>query len=786
MQLDSKRGATPQSTGTLAVAALLLAYAGLDAPSAWAVPDLELTVVANQVSGTTKVNFQITVKNTSTTEAVLPSACGPIDLFAFPDNPTLPDPSGSVPTALQLDPWNGLAIPPSDSYSTVWTQDYGKAATFHPWVLLDTWSFTQYAASCKVVESSKANNQWTTTLVVAPPPEKKADLTISKLSAQVIGSSVTYVATVQNLGDADVATPFHVDVRFDSVGCPPADWGPPATKPLGYGNVFASVDALAKGSTKDVLIQNAKPGAGDHTSCAVVDLDGVIVESTKANNFAGAPSFKVTDVPTKSADLVVTALDIKVEGSTVLYTATVKNQGDVASIPVGLDLYFNSLTAPVANQAGDVVLDVKPIAPGDTWVGAEQRLGAKDGVYKAWAFVDRQKSGVDAKPENNVLGPIGYTVSVGTPRPDLVITEVAWSLSKDGSSVHYDITIKNQGTADAKDVDIDVFYDWAASPDCTNPAEGLASAPHGYAKVASLPAGAAPVTLAFDWVGAPPGVHKAWVKLDCVLLIDEIDETNNDKGPYVVDVKPPPTEGCNLKITDFKSSVTCTRVAYSATFTNVGIGKCGKFQVDLYYDRANVPTPGSGGGDLTFVYADGLGPSETFNLDTKHDTAESQKYTSWIVLDSLLDLTETDEGDNVAFLSEIVVDSSACICPTNSKITKACACGDETFLEGYCCNGQFSLDPFATCSDVTGDAAPEGQGGDLRADATGAEAPKVDPELLGTGGITLKSKGSVVTEVKGGCQSGTRTPATGAVLLLALLAIALSVRSARRRLVRAR
>lgn len=756
----------------------------LGASGAWAqLPDLSVSFTWEQIPESTKVTFTVTVKNEADVPALtLMGPAGMVDLMFFPDNPT-------PPVSAEGKPEYQVPLPDiieaNGAWSHPYTIDYTVAGENKAWAMVDTLAFDPSTEAFAFPEQSKDNNLTSQTVTVAAPDGGLPDLIISNLTAEVTGPFVKYTATVQNVGTGLAPEGFKVDVLFDSPGgkCPPDAW---QTLPSAlFGDVFADVPGgLASGETKEVAILNAAPGAGTHASCAIVDLDSLVPESNEANNTFGPISYLVDSTPPPPApDLDVTLFSVQALLDQVTFKVQVKNVGDAPAGPFTVDLYGTSPSAPVAGQPTLHFWLVPALAPGDVWNGDYTWSGAPNGNHKAWAWADSADAVKDSFLENNLEGPYPYKVAVDEDKPDLVVQDAEWF--EVAGSIQYDVTIRNTGTATATNVDVDMFFSFPDLPDCQNPTDDLANAPHDYQTIASL-APDAQITLTFLWEDPEPGMHNGWVLIDCLANVDEQDKTNNADGPYIVEYIVEATEGPDLFVQDFKVHVDCTTVSYLVEITNVGDSAADPFQVDIFYDVVTNPGYGTEG-DKTFFYGDydedtgepikgtGLAVGDSIILETARKGAPSGTYATWVVVDTMYGVLETDEGNNIGGALDAVVDKEKCNCAQNVQITEACACGDQTVFEGYCCLGQWDVEPFDICEDEPGD--PEDpQDGD-QVSHTDTDSGGGDFSLDGPIAIYDVS-GQTLTELQeGGCSvSSTGQGVPIAAVLLALFVLALLAR----------
>ena len=750
-----------------------MALVGHGTPAiAAALPDLTVTVQANPIAGTTKVDFVVTVKNLSAVAPALPSNApsGFFDLVGFSDSDGTPDAATMAPDG-ELMLWAGIGLAPNQQYSTVWTVDYQVPGFYNAWVMVDSISFYTGLENAGLPETTKDNN------IVGPIPitiestssDPLPDLEISDASVAVMDQSANFILTVQNVGTLD-ADYFNVDVRLNTPNgeCPPPSWlSNPVTE---FGDVFKAVPSgLAMNKTVLVDFSATELSPGDYKACAAVDLDNTIEESKEGNNFYGVIPFTIEkEVVVGVPDLVATLKQVSSNDGTVTFTVEVVNASNAESGPFAMDLYYHSLTAPAPGQPIDQSFPIAGLAAGESWIKTHQYENAPAGTFKAWLWADRLNTVNESDDANNVDGPVGYQTLATGDLPDLIVEDVTTTVLDD--SILYEVTVRNAGAAPANGIDVDIFYSLDSNPDCNDLTGDLASAPHDYDMIFVLEPGNQ-MTLQFEWLVPPTGSHSAWVKLDCLGNIPETDETNNDHGPTTAAYEFIPSQGPDLAIADFKTKVDCTTIHYLAVVRNVGDESVGAFQVDIFKDYLDIPSFGNPG-DLTFYY-DGLEPNEEVLVETRWEEVPSGSYSAWVVADTMKTVTEASEGNNIGGPREPLIDAEQCACQDNIPITSAspCACGALTYYEGFCCDGEWGTEAMDKCGDSPGD---EGLPPDA-ADAGDTGQPDVD--AAGTHG-TVDSTGNQTWSVEAsGCTATTHPRQSEPIgILFALLLIGLITR----------
>jgi len=110
----------------------------------------------------------------------------------------------------------------------------------------------------------------------------------------------------------------------------------------------------------------------------------------------------------------------------------------------------------------------------------------------------------------------------------------------------------------------------------------------------------------------------------------------------------------NLEITAFTSSVVDTDVTYQVTVHNAGTVDVGAFWVDLFYDETAAPVVGTDYGDA-YQRVDSLTAGATQTLTFARTGAAPATYNSYAMVDSLGQIAEADETDNVDGPEVVVV-----------------------------------------------------------------------------------------------------------------------------------
>ncbi|QJW35328.1 discoidin domain-containing protein [Cellulosimicrobium protaetiae] len=221
----------------------------------------------------------------------------------------------------------------------------------------------------------------------APNPDLVVTSVTATPASPLESQAITLSAVVKNIGtQASAAT----DVAFTLNG------QTVATKPVG---------GLAAGAQATVTADVGARSAGSYTIGAVADAGGTVAEQNEGNNgYANPTPLVVTAVP--SSDLVPTLTwspSNPAAGSTVTFSATIANQGNVATSTAA-----HGLTVTVTNKAtGAFVRTLTGSASGAIAAGASSasvNLGtwtAANGNYDVKVVAAPDSTEVSAKQANN-------------------------------------------------------------------------------------------------------------------------------------------------------------------------------------------------------------------------------------------------------------------------------------------------------------------------------------------------------------------------------------------------
>jgi len=434
------------------------------------------------------------------------------------------------------------------------------------------------------------------------------DLVVSDFNVTVAGSTVTYSATVCNNGST-TSTTFDLEIYYDLTSAP---------------NCYTvmsqqwAIAGLASGACTTRSYVRSGVASGIYTGWARADADCSVSETNESNNNRSW-TYVVGGV-----DLVLSNLDVSVNGSTVTFIVTICNQGASTSSSFYLDLYYNRTTAPSCSTTPNAWHTIGGLASGACQTETFTRSNAPNGSYTAWARVDGTCSITEVDESNNDSS---KPYSVGG-QPDLVVSN--FDISVNGSTVTYSAMVCNQGASTSTPFDVEIYYDLASAPGCTTISSREST-------VGGLASGAC-TTVSYVRTGTPNGVYTGWARVDADCAVTESNESNNNAS------KTYSVGGPDLVVSTFDISVNGSTVTYTATICNQGTATAQSFFLDLYYDRSTAPTCTTTPSEWQTISGLGTGActTRTFN----RTGAPNGSYTGWARVDGACSVNETNESNN--------------------------------------------------------------------------------------------------------------------------------------------
>jgi subtilase family serine protease len=473
-------------------------------------------------------------------------------------------------------------------------------------------SWVQADAENGILESSESNNL-SGPVLTKVGGAALADLTVSSLTASASSGMASYVARVCNVGSAPAgATKLDIYVNRST---------PP---PVGLlGEASTSVSPLAPGSCQQLILTAVPIGDGTQSSWALVDRPGLIAEHSESNNAFGPITIAVADLP----DLVVTTVNTGGSGNTASFTATVCNQGKVASAPVDLSFYAHRATAPDASSLPTSSKTIGALPAGTCAASSWFHGYPSAGIYSAWIWVDR----LGAQPEideKNTFGPVKVVVGGGL--PDLTLSLTAASGS--GGIVSYTASVCNKGLGTSSGAALDLYYHAPSPPAAFVVGDQTSAVPP------IAPGDCTQIKLV---ASLATGTYKSRAWIDRAALVQETSESNNLTDPITVSVNA--GLGPDLVVSSLTTFVNLSNVYYYVSVCNAGTGYSSVTAVELYHDRPTAPTLSSVGDQSKSVISLGTGGCTSFTFVT---TLPKGSYQAWAYVDRADLSKETNETNN--------------------------------------------------------------------------------------------------------------------------------------------
>lgn len=180
--------------------------------------------------------------------------------------------------------------------------------------------------------------------------------------------------------------------------------------------------------------------------------------------------------------------------------------------------------------------------------------------------------------------------------------------------------------------------------------EPAGAAPTHTFQVDSLP-GAGGWTGQFTYGPSPNGSFKAWAWADKAGVIGDAEPSNNLAGPIPYAVPGGGAALPDLSVAAFTWQQGPDELVYGVAVTNNGAAPAQNVEVDLFYDLAGAPDCwggdyGGDGHDQALIAE--LGAGETTNLTFTWTFPPAGDHNSWLSIDCLSLVGESDESNNVA------------------------------------------------------------------------------------------------------------------------------------------
>lgn len=406
-------------------------------------------------------------------------------------------------------------------------------------------------------------------------------------------------------------------------------------------------ESIAAGGEHYLTLNSGPLVPGVYTADALIDSLEMTAETNEEDNLLST-QVTISKAPKGYIDLEVTDLDASVADSNVLFTATVKNNGTVASSPFSVDVFCGSGTAPSLGYHGYPYRDAEPLQPGESAAVEFQLVNKLAGTIPCFAVVDAVQVIPETEEDNNVFGPYVLTVPefALSPLGDIVVLDVTPVVEPSGT-ITYQSTFLNAGSDPVSNFRAQIFYNTTEAPEF-----GLFSGDSNFDFIVNdtfnqvlLPGATRLVN--WKWENAPnPGAYEAWVYADTNNVYAEANENNNVYGPVSVDLYAPPGKS-DLIVESVSHVVEGYSVRYTATIRNNGDATPGGFDVDIFAESSDEPSVTDGAlSDAYTTVASGPAPGQTMDVEILWNDAVQGSYLSWAVVDAFQQVTEKDENNN--------------------------------------------------------------------------------------------------------------------------------------------
>ncbi len=382
--------------------------------------------------------------------------------------------------------------------------------------------------------------------------EQKPDLIIQDISVDPYspqkGATVTYTVKIKNQGSGSAGSStvkYYIDGSYVASD---------------------SVPSLSAGSTSTQAFIWTANTCGNVQVKAVADATSKVSESNEGNNYKTETVSVICNKP----DLIVSSINFNPNpannGDNVIVSVTVKNQGtgdagshyEFLGYPDRYTLlkewYCSGLNAGASNTFTHTLENVQQ---SDTYEACAD-----------WGQVVQESN------ENNNCLTAYLEVKESEQKPDLVIQDITWDKSspKQGDTITYTVTIKNQGSGSAGTSTVKYYIDgsYVTSDSVTSLSAGSTS------------------TQTFTWTANKCGNVLVKAVADANNAVSESNEGNNERTETV-------SISCNkpdLIIQDISWNPANPEQGDTVTFTvtikNQGAGSAGTSTVKYYIDGSYV------------------------------------------------------------------------------------------------------------------------------------------------------------------------------------------------------
>ncbi len=470
----------------------------------------------------------------------------------------------------------------------------------------------------------------------------RSDLTIDGInwSSTKIneGETVTFNASIRNIGDGYTLSPFYVRFLADD-------------QYIGQKRI-----ERLNASESIVITQEWTATAYAENVTVVVDYYDHIKELDETNN-----RFTVSLSEVEQADLIVSNLtwvpETFYDGTPVTFEAEIRNIG-VGNASRSFDVGFYINESKIGTVTVDDGLPVGEIRTVSTeWV-------AVPGIYALNVKVDDTNGILESNESNN----LGSVILPAIYQPELVISNITVpSLIDDGDTIILNATVENVGLNSTENWFGVRFY--------------LDGNDIGYAVIDGLAAGGYE-TVSKSWT-AVPGNHTLEVTVDAGgwyaypynangPRVEESNETNNNLTQALPEIKRSDITVSSLTW-DPSNFSDGEIVTFNASIQNEGSGSTSKrFHVQFLID----------GVSIAYRHLDGLA-SGSHELISQTWTAGPGEHTIQVVADPANEVSESDETDNSLELVLPEVEQSDLIVSNFTWTPETFSTGDSVTFNAY-------------------------------------------------------------------------------------------------------
>lgn len=532
------------------------------------------------------------------------------------------------------------------------------------------------------------------------------DLQVIDVTPQVSGRDVSWKVTVQNAGTAK-SKKFLVEVFPHSAAAPgpdsrgyPAEW----------------MEGLFSGETREMTLGPVPRANGAFTSWVLVDGLDLVPEAEEGNNLFGPVPSSVQVAAGAKPEIFVSNMTLTWGADGKLnYVVAVHNGGAATATPFRTNLRYdapdraNPIYVLKGGETGQNWDHAAGLGSGETKTITFSWPAVPDGLHTSWVYADvpwdDKGDAIDEEDEdNNLLGPIlvARNLVPDEDSPDLAVTDLRATVAE--STVTYEVDVQNLGLAPVGSFEVLVVLDSPAAPDLLGPTPPVTRS----ATVTGIAPGEE-ATATIVWDGLGEGTYLSWAFADPFNVIAEDLESNNSKGPVSVTILPPePVEGVDLAIEDFTVVAAGSEIGYAVTVRNMGSSAAGPFDVDVVLDVTETPALGTRGDK--FQSFTELAPGASVKALFVFDGVVPGGYVSWAIVDTLAQVSETDESNNIAGPKAFTIEPSIKSCTDGAAVAQPCRCGANVVQSGWCCDGELSP---SACPSNQADAGATDAGGDI-------------------------------------------------------------------------